>query len=328
MNLPARAAQRRRDQLGRRPGGHGASAQPRATAGSGPSPGPSRLPVQPGAHRRLPVGARASRRRLRPGAGAVRGLPARGRVRARWRAARPAGPPTAIFAGSDQHALGVYEAARQRALRIPQDLSVVGFDDLRAARWLSPPLTTVRQPLAEMGRVAAQMLGELIEGRAAAQPAGRALDRADRRSARMPRGPLRRRQRMSPAAARRDPPPARRPFWRDPARPGPCSGSRHLLARMTSWRRSVAQLDQLVGELGHAGARQQRGARSQGEFTAAHRGAAVAELIGDGLGQLTRVFGTRPVPPAEAAAHARASCRPRSWRRAGSASRPSRTRSA
>jgi LacI family transcriptional regulator len=71
--------------------------------------------------------------------------------------------PTAIFAGSDQQALGVYEAARQRGLRIPQDLSVVGFDDLPVARWVSPPLTTVRQPLSEMGRVAAQMLGELIE---------------------------------------------------------------------------------------------------------------------------------------------------------------------
>jgi LacI family transcriptional regulator len=71
--------------------------------------------------------------------------------------------PTAIFAGSDQQAFGVYEAARQRGLRIPQDLSVVGFDDLPVARWVSPPLTTVRQPLAEMGRTAAQMLGELIE---------------------------------------------------------------------------------------------------------------------------------------------------------------------
>ncbi len=60
---------------------------------------------------------------------------------------------------------GVYEAARQRGLRIPQDLSVVGFDDLPVARWVSPPLTTVRQPLAEMGRAAAQMLGELIENR-------------------------------------------------------------------------------------------------------------------------------------------------------------------
>lgn len=73
-------------------------------------------------------------------------------------------PPTAIFAGSDQQALGVYEAARQRGLRIPQDLSVVGFDDLPAARWVSPPLTTVRQPLADMGRVAADMLGNLIDG--------------------------------------------------------------------------------------------------------------------------------------------------------------------
>jgi LacI family transcriptional regulator len=75
-----------------------------------------------------------------------------------------AGPVTAIFAGSDQQALGVYEAARQRGLRIPQDLSVIGFDDLPAARWVSPPLTTVRQPLAEMGRVAAEVLGDLIEG--------------------------------------------------------------------------------------------------------------------------------------------------------------------
>ena len=73
-------------------------------------------------------------------------------------------PPTAIFAGSDQQALGVIEAARQRGLRVPQDLSVVGFDDLPAARWVSPPLTTIRQPLAEMGKVAAEMLGELIEG--------------------------------------------------------------------------------------------------------------------------------------------------------------------
>jgi LacI family transcriptional regulator len=73
-------------------------------------------------------------------------------------------PPTAIFAGSDQQAFGVYEAARQRGMRIPEDLSVVGFDDLPGARWASPPLTTVRQPLAEMGSVAAQMLGELVEG--------------------------------------------------------------------------------------------------------------------------------------------------------------------
>ncbi len=73
-------------------------------------------------------------------------------------------PPTAIFAGNDQQALGVYEAARKRGLRIPEDLSVVGFDDLALSRWLPPPLTTVRQALTEIGRVAAQMLGQLIAG--------------------------------------------------------------------------------------------------------------------------------------------------------------------
>jgi LacI family transcriptional regulator len=73
-------------------------------------------------------------------------------------------PPTAIFSGNDQQALGVYEAARQYGLRVPQDLSVVGFDDLRMSRWLSPPLTTVRQLLAEMGMAAAEMLSVLIEG--------------------------------------------------------------------------------------------------------------------------------------------------------------------
>ena len=75
-------------------------------------------------------------------------------------------PPTAIFAGNDQQALGVYEAARQRGLRVPEDLSVVGFDDLPIAGWASPPLTTIWQPLAEMGTAAAQMLGQLIEDRA------------------------------------------------------------------------------------------------------------------------------------------------------------------
>ncbi len=72
--------------------------------------------------------------------------------------------PTAIFAGSDQMAFGVYEAARQRGLRIPDDLSVVGFDELPVSRWASPPMTTVRQPLTEMGSAAAAMLGDLMDG--------------------------------------------------------------------------------------------------------------------------------------------------------------------
>ena len=73
-------------------------------------------------------------------------------------------PPTAIFASSDQMALGVYEAIRQRGRRVPADMSVVGFDDLPEVRWSSPPLTTVRQPLAEMGLLAARTVLRLAEG--------------------------------------------------------------------------------------------------------------------------------------------------------------------
>ncbi|GAA4426245.1 LacI family DNA-binding transcriptional regulator [Actinokineospora soli] len=73
-------------------------------------------------------------------------------------------PPTAVFAASDQMALGVYEALRRRGLRVPDDVSVVGFDDLPEARWSSPPLTTVRQPMAEMGRLAVRTLQRLVRG--------------------------------------------------------------------------------------------------------------------------------------------------------------------
>ncbi len=73
-------------------------------------------------------------------------------------------PPTAVFACSDQMAFGVYEAVRQSGLRVGADVSVVGFDDLPEARWSSPPLTTVRQPLADMGRLAARTALRLIDG--------------------------------------------------------------------------------------------------------------------------------------------------------------------
>lgn len=73
--------------------------------------------------------------------------------------------PTAVFAGNDLQALGVYEAARELGLRIPEDLSVVGFDDLPATRWVGPPLTTVRQPLTEMAATAARIVIRLAEGR-------------------------------------------------------------------------------------------------------------------------------------------------------------------
>ena len=73
-------------------------------------------------------------------------------------------PPTAVFAGSDETALGVIEAARVRSLQIPRDLSVVGFDDTPVARLAAPPLTTVRQPLREMGAVAVRTALRLAAG--------------------------------------------------------------------------------------------------------------------------------------------------------------------
>jgi LacI family transcriptional regulator, xylobiose transport system transcriptional regulator len=74
-------------------------------------------------------------------------------------------PPTAIFAANDLQALGVYEAARRAGVRIPEDLSVVGFDDLPFVQWLGPPLTTVRQPLMQMGATAAEMALTMANGR-------------------------------------------------------------------------------------------------------------------------------------------------------------------
>jgi LacI family xylobiose transport system transcriptional regulator len=78
--------------------------------------------------------------------------------------------PTAIFAGNDLQALGVYQAARESRLHIPEDLSVVGFDDLPVARWVGPPLTTVRQPLIEMAETAAELVLDLARGVPPAQP--------------------------------------------------------------------------------------------------------------------------------------------------------------
>jgi LacI family transcriptional regulator len=69
-------------------------------------------------------------------------------------------PPTAIFTGSDLQAMGVMNAAGQRSLRVPQDLSIVGFDDIAQAALTSPPLTTVRQPLAQLASMAVGILAE------------------------------------------------------------------------------------------------------------------------------------------------------------------------
>ena len=72
-------------------------------------------------------------------------------------------PPTAIFASNDSMAFGVMEAARERGLSLPDDLSIVGFDDIPQAAHVHPPLTTVRQPLEEMGERAALLLLHYIE---------------------------------------------------------------------------------------------------------------------------------------------------------------------
>lgn len=75
-------------------------------------------------------------------------------------------PPTAIFAGNDEQASGVYRALYKQGIAVPQQMSVVGFDDTLIAPLLTPPLTTVRQPLFEMGRMATNMLLRLIAGEA------------------------------------------------------------------------------------------------------------------------------------------------------------------
>ena len=70
--------------------------------------------------------------------------------------------PTAIFTGNDEMAIGVYTSARNAGLRVPEDLSIVGFDDTPMAARIAPALTTVRLPIREMGREAARGLLRLV----------------------------------------------------------------------------------------------------------------------------------------------------------------------
>lgn len=80
-------------------------------------------------------------------------------------------PPTAIFAANDDMAAAVYRVAGQRGLRVPRDLSVCGFDDTPIAGHIYPALTTVRQPTADMGRLATEQLIATLR----AGPAGRMI---------------------------------------------------------------------------------------------------------------------------------------------------------
>jgi len=75
-----------------------------------------------------------------------------------------ASAPTAIFCFSDQMALGTLAACRELGVRVPEELSIVGFDDLASSRYLTPPLTTIRQPMREIGDRAVKLLLAIIEG--------------------------------------------------------------------------------------------------------------------------------------------------------------------
>ena len=72
--------------------------------------------------------------------------------------------PTAVFAGNDVSAVGVYQALYRAGLRVPQDISVIGYDDIELARYLTPPLTTIHQPQEELCRQAVDTLLERIQG--------------------------------------------------------------------------------------------------------------------------------------------------------------------
>ena len=75
--------------------------------------------------------------------------------------------PTAIFCFNDEMAMGVIDTARRRKLRIPDDLSLVGFDDIRFARYMDPPLTTVAQPMRQIGEGTVRLLLDIVQGRRA-----------------------------------------------------------------------------------------------------------------------------------------------------------------
>ena len=72
---------------------------------------------------------------------------------------------TAVFAANDLSAIGVVRAVAESGMRVPQDVSVVGFDDIRLASYTTPPLTTIRQPAAMIARRATELLMDLTEGR-------------------------------------------------------------------------------------------------------------------------------------------------------------------
>ena len=192
---PADAARRahpvglRRAHVGRRPG----DAPPARRSGTG---GSRRSAARPAGWRPRIAAAATARRSRRPGSCPTRARGERRSSRSPAAARPPTAParlpepPTAIFAFNDNIAIGAIQAARARGLRVPEDLSIVGFDDVEHATIVTPELTTVRQPLAEMGRTAVSLL----------DPAARGAELRDapRRARDAPR-----RARLDGAAARR-----------------------------------------------------------------------------------------------------------------------------
>jgi LacI family transcriptional regulator len=71
--------------------------------------------------------------------------------------------PTAIFAANDLLALGAMQAIQKKNSHIPEDFSVIGFNDIELASFVYPPLTTIRQPMQKMGALAVKMLLKIIE---------------------------------------------------------------------------------------------------------------------------------------------------------------------
>lgn len=88
--------------------------------------------------------------------------------------AREAKPPGGLFAANDLMAIGAIRALREAGLRVPRDVAVAGFDDIPAARLIEPPLTTIHQDQVGIGRRAAELLIERLEGRA--PPGGRSVE--------------------------------------------------------------------------------------------------------------------------------------------------------
>ena len=82
-------------------------------------------------------------------------------------------PPTAAFVASDYIALGMLSAAETHGIRVPEDLSVVGFDDIRFSQYVRPRLTTIRSPLERLAQIGVEMLFERLAGTATRRPAPR-----------------------------------------------------------------------------------------------------------------------------------------------------------